>query len=57
MQVSRSTPRVEDEGSGLGGYQANTQGEEVEGSGLGGLQADTQGVSRPTPRGMYPSMH
>ena len=42
---------MEDEGSGLGGYQANTQGEEVEGSGLGGYQANTQGVSRPTPRG------
>ena len=45
LQVSRSTPKGEVEGSGLGGLQAHTQGE-VEGSVLG------RGVSRPTPRGV-----
>ena len=43
LQVSRSTPRGEVEGSGLGGgLQAHTQWE-VEGSGRGGLQAHTRG--------------
>ena len=56
--VSRPTLRGQVDGS-EGGLQAHTLGGKVEMSGQGDLQAHTRGggVSRPTPRGVYPSMH
>ena len=50
LQVFRSTPKGEVEGSGLRGVSRPTPREEVEGSGWGVSRPTPGGVSRSTPR-------